>query len=162
MRQSPLLGVELELERGPFSRQGYSTMSYLLDTNVLSELTRPKPNQQVLAWFAKTPDNTLHISVLTLGEIRKGIEKRNDDTRKEELRVWLEKTLPDWFEDRLLPISSIVADRWGRLLASVNRPFPAIDSLLAATALAYDLRIVTRNRRDFEFDELDVVDPWDS
>jgi len=135
-------------------------MSYLLDINVLSELVRAKPDAAVLAWFKDVPDEGLCISVLTTGEIRKGVEAIVSGARKERLRVWLEHTLPDWFQDRVLPIDQSVAERWGRLLATVNRPVPAIDSLLAATALHHDLRMVTRNEQDFVFPDLDVVNPW--
>ncbi|MDQ6987038.1 MAG: type II toxin-antitoxin system VapC family toxin [Mariprofundaceae bacterium] len=135
-------------------------MSYLLDTNVLSELVRPKPSPAVLAWFENTPDDSLYISVLTIGEIRKGVETVVSSARKEKLRVWLEHTLPDWFQNRVLSIDEPVAERWGRLLAEAHRPLPAIDSLLAATALHYDLRVVTRNVQDFTFPELEVINPW--
>ena len=136
-------------------------MSYLLDTNVVSELMRPKPSQKVLHWFANVPGDTLHISVLTLGEIRKGIENIKNSERKEKLRLWLEKNLPDWFGDRILAIDNKVADRWGRLFNEMKRPLPAIDSLIAATALHYDLRLVTRNIGDFCYPSLDVINPWD-
>lgn len=136
-------------------------MSYLLDTNILSELTKPKPNPRVLAWFAATPSDALHISVITLGELRSGVERMPDSKRRESIRLWLEQTLADWLGDRALPVSAAVADRWGRLTAQVKRPLPAIDSLLAATALTYNLRIVTRNTRDFALPGVDVVDPWD-
>ncbi|MDX8391465.1 MAG: type II toxin-antitoxin system VapC family toxin [Mariprofundaceae bacterium] len=136
-------------------------MSYLLDTNVLSELVRPKPNPAVLNWFEKAPDESLYISVLTIGEIRKGVELVAPSVRREKLRVWLEHTLPDWFQDRVLTIDGPVAERWGRLLAEANRPLPAIDSLLAATALHHDLRMVTRNVGDFTFPELEIVNPWE-
>jgi len=133
-------------------------VSYLIDTNVLSELVRPKPSPVVLAWFREVPDDSLYISVLTIGEIRKGVEAA---TRREKLRVWLEHTLPDWFQERMLAIDEPVAECWGRLMAEVNRPVPAIDSLLAATALHHDLRMVTRNVQDFIFPELEVINPWE-
>lgn len=135
-------------------------MSYLLDTNVVSEIARPKPNQQVLRWIESVPDGALHLSVLTVGEIRKAVERLSDSKRRERLRLWLEQELPAWFEDRLLPVSAGVADRWGRLLAEVDRSVPAIDSLLAATALYHGLRFVTRNDGDFQFPPLEVVNPW--
>jgi len=135
-------------------------VSYLLDTNVISELVRIAPEPRVTAWFARTPDDTLHLSVLTLGEIRKGVERLPTGSRKEKLRLWLETTLPEWFGDRLLGVDAAVADRWGRLLAEVGRPVPAVDSLLAATALHHDLRVVTRNTGDFAFPGLETVDPW--
>lgn len=136
-------------------------MSYLLDTNVVSEVVRPRPNPRLLRWLQAVPDDALHLSVLTLGEIRRGVEKLKAGTKREKLRVWLEQELPAWFEERLLPIDTRVADRWGRLLVEVGRPVPAIDSLLAATALTHGLRIVTRNAADFRFPALDVVNPWE-
>ena len=135
-------------------------MSYLLDTNVISELVRPKPAKIVLDWFANIPSEALHISVLTLGEIRKGVEQMPDGVRREKLRLWLEHDLVDWFGTRVLPVDVLVADRWGRLLASVGRPVPSIDSLLAATALRHELRVVTRNEKDFDYPGLQVVNPW--
>ncbi|GIW52047.1 MAG: ribonuclease VapC [Gemmatimonadales bacterium] len=135
-------------------------MSYLLDTNVISELARSKPSPRVTKWFRGIPDEALHVSVLTLGEIRKGIERLPAGTRREKLRLWLETDLTQWFEDRILPIDQGVADRWGRLLAEVGRSVPAVDSLLAATALHHELRFVTRNKADFDFPGLEVVDPW--
>ena len=135
-------------------------MSYLVDTNVVAELARREPNPRVTAWFRDVPDPALHISVLTLGELRKGVESLSDGRRKERLRVWLENDLAEWFGDRLLPVSAGVADRWGRLLAQAGRPMPAIDSLLAATALHHGLRVVTRNEKDFVFPGLDIVNPW--
>jgi toxin FitB len=135
-------------------------VSYLVDTNVISELVRPHPDRAVLAWFEGLPDELLHVSVLTLGEIRKGIEKLQDGKRKEALRTWLEYDIREWFGSRILPIDAPVADRWGRLLASAGRTVPTIDSLLAATALQHDLRLVTRNTMDFNYPGLEVIDPW--
>lgn len=135
-------------------------MSYLLDTNVISELVRPKPAKAVLAWFENIPSEALHISVLTLGEIRKGIENMPDGARREKLRLWLEHELAGWFDTRVLPVDIPVADRWGRLLAQIGRPVPSIDSLLAATALHHELRLVTRNQKDFDYPGLEVINPW--
>jgi len=135
-------------------------VSYLLDTNVLSELVRPRPDPRVLRWFRDVPDESLHVSVLTLGEIRSGVERLAPGAKRERLRVWLEVDLPGWFESRLLPVDGGVADRWGRLVAEVRRSIPAIDGLLAATALRHELRLVTRNVADFAIPGLEVVDPW--
>lgn len=135
-------------------------MSYLLDTNVISELVCAKPAKTVLAWFENIPSEALHISVLTLGEIRKGVEQMPEGARREKLRLWLEHDLADWFGSRVLPVDVAVADRWGRLIAQMWRPVPSIDSLLAATALHHELRIVTRNQKDFEYPGLEVVNPW--
>ena len=135
-------------------------MSYLIDTNVVSELTRPEPAPPVAAWFEEVADEALHLSVLTLGELRRGVEKLPASKRKEKLRYWLEHELPEWFGDRLLPVDAAVADAWGRLQATAERTLPAIDSLLAATALHHHLRLVTRNSADFEIKGLETVNPW--
>jgi hypothetical protein len=135
-------------------------VSYLLDTNVVSELVRSRPNARVVAWIDALPTEALHLSVLTIGEIRSGVERLRDREKRERLRGWLEQDLPAWFEDRLLPVTVEIADRWGRLVAEVGRQVAAIDSLLAATALHHDLRLVTRNTVDFRYPGLEVVDPW--
>lgn len=135
-------------------------MSYLLDTNILSETIRKSPNRSVITWLDQIPCEALFISVLTLGEIRRGIESLSDKRRREKLRLWLEHELPEWFEGRVLPVGLAVADRWGRLLAEADRPVPTIDSLLAATALHHELRLVTRNARDFDYHGLEVINPF--
>ena len=135
-------------------------MSYLLDTNVISETIRRRQDKLVIGWLEQVPAEALFLSVLTLGEIRKGVERLTDKKRREKLRLWLEHELPAWFEGRVLPIDLAVADRWGRLLAETGRPVPTIDSLLAATALHYELRLVTRNARDFAYPGLEVINPW--
>ena len=135
-------------------------MSYLLDTNIVSETIRRNPNKAVIAFLDRIPGEALFVSVLTLGEIRKGIEVFTDRKRREKLRLWLEHELPAWFEGRVLPVDLAVADRWGRLLAEVGRPVPAIDSLLAATALHHELRLVTRNAGDFDYPGLQVINPF--
>lgn len=135
-------------------------MSYLVDTNVLSELRRKQPHAQVVAWFTARPRQSLYLSVLTLGEIRKGIERLDDAARQQPLLDWLEVELPNYFLGRLLAVDAHTADRWGRLLGSAGRPLPAVDSLLAATALQHDLTLVTRNTKDFEGLNLRLVNPW--
>lgn len=135
-------------------------MTYLLDTNVISELSRRKPAVTVVDWFQNAPYQSLHLSVLTAGELRSGVERLPDGSRKEQLRQWLEQDVPTWFGERLLPVSDEVADRWGRLVAESRRSLPAIDSLLAATALQHGLRLVTRNLTDFRFAGLSVINPW--
>ncbi|MEI6761633.1 MAG: type II toxin-antitoxin system VapC family toxin [Betaproteobacteria bacterium] len=134
-------------------------MSYLVDTNALSELRRKQPQPEVVAWFTERPRQTLYLSVLTLGEIRKGIE-RLDAARQQPLLDWLEVELPNYFLGRLLAIDAHTADRWGRLLARAGRPLPAVDSLLAATALQHDLTLVTRNTADFAGTGVRLINPW--
>ncbi|RDI22031.1 hypothetical protein DFR41_108155 [Pseudacidovorax intermedius] len=135
-------------------------MSYLVDTNALSELRRRVPDANVAAWFARRPPTTLYLSVLTLGEIRKGIAGVPEPARRQVLADWLEVDLPLFFTGRVLGIDAAVADRWGRLVAEAGRPLPAIDSLLAATALVHDLVLVTRNTRDFAGMPVQVFNPW--
>lgn len=135
-------------------------MSYLIDTNVLSELKKRTPDARVVRWLSERPATTLYLSVLTLGELRKGIEALPEGDRKRNLLDWLETELPAFFAGRVLPVDARVSDRWGHLLARAGRPLPAIDSLLAATALAHGLTLITRNLRDFEHPELSTLDPW--
>ena len=135
-------------------------MSYLIDTNVLSELRRKLPNARVVHWFSQRPATTLYLSVLTLGEIRKGIEVLPDPARRLILLDWLETRLPTFFAGRILPIDAAVADRWGRMVAQAGRPVPAIDSLLAATAEQHGLTLVTRNLRDVKGLAVQVINPW--
>ncbi len=135
-------------------------MSYLVDTNVISELRRREPDPNVVEWFEQRPSTALFLSVLTLGEVRKGIELVTDSKRKLRLLDWLEVELPKFFAGRTLPVNLAVADRWGRLQADAGRPLPAVDSLIAATALHHGLRVVTRNARDFTFPGLAVINPW--
>lgn len=135
-------------------------MSYLLDSNVLSELRRKAPNPAVAHWISQRPARALFLSVLTLGEIRKGIDSLHDLPKRQILNDWLETELSAYFQGRILPVDQLVGDRWGRLLAKAGRPLPTIDSLLAATAAAHGLCMVTRNTRDFEGLGIDLFNPW--
>ena len=135
-------------------------MSYLIDTNVISELIKIKPDKKVINWFETVPDRELYLSVLTIGEIRKGLVKVNNDAKRETIRAWLDYELITWFSDRILPINQHVANKWGLLQAQVNKTLPAIDSLIAATALHSDLIIVTRNTKDFDIISLETINPF--
>lgn len=137
-------------------------MSYLIDTNVLSELRRKQPDPHVVAWLQARPRQSLFLSVLTLGEIRKGIERVQEQVRKQSLLDWLEVELPNYFVGRVLAIDAHTADRWGRVMAQAGRPLPAIDALLAATALQHDLTLVTRNTKDFADLEVRLINPWEA
>lgn len=137
-------------------------MNYLLDTNVVSEPIRPKPNKAVSRWLKSVPEFSLFLSVLTIGEIRKGIEKLGGK-RKERLESWFDETLCPFYSGRILPIDFGVAERWGSLTSAssaAGRTLSAIDSLLAATALHHELTIVTRNDSDFRLTNLSVINPW--
>ncbi len=135
-------------------------MSYLIDTNAISELARARPDRRVTEWFDRVEPESLHISVLTLGELRKGVESLPAGARKNRIGSWLETELPAWFEDRVLPSAAGVAAVWGRLLGQTGRPVAAVDSLIAATALRHRFRIVTRNVKVFRFPGLKAVNPW--
>lgn len=136
-------------------------MSYLLDTNVLSELRRKTPNAGVVEWFSKRPSTTMFLSVLTIGELRKDIEAVIEPSRKMTLLDWLEADLPIFFSGRILSIDAHVADRWGKIVAAAGRPLPAVDSLIGATAAHHGLSLVTRNVKDFVDMGLDIINPWD-
>lgn len=135
-------------------------MSYLIDTNVLSETIKPIPDKAVVSWFQNVPSEALYMSVLTIGEIRKGIEKLPVGKKKEKILTWLDHTLLKWFEDRILPIDFEVAEKWGYLLGKSREKLPAIDSLIAATALTHNLKIVTRNVDDYRIPGVEVINPW--
>ena len=137
-------------------------MSYLIDTNVLSELRRKQPDSKVVAWLQERPRQSLYLSVLTLGEIRKGLERVEDASRRQSLLDWLEVELPHYFVGRLLDVDAATADRWGRLMAEAGMPLPAIDALLAATALQHDLTLVTRNTKDFAGLAVRLINPWEA
>jgi predicted nucleic acid-binding protein len=134
-------------------------LSYLLDTCILSQ-TRRKPVDRALGkWLAQIPNEDLFISVLTLGEIRYGIEKVSDEKRRKQLISWLEHELAVWFGQRILTVNADVAECWGHLRAR-QRTLPAIDSLLAATALTYRMTFVTCNIKDFcDVNDLKILNP---
>ena len=135
---------------------------FLLDTNVISELVRRRPEPKVQTWVAATDENLLYLSVLTIGEIRKGIASVKDASRRVTLETWLDSDLATRFAGRILAIDQAVADRWGRLAAQAtpNAPLPVIDALLAATALNYDLTLVTRNTKDVAGTGVQLFNPW--
>ena len=135
-------------------------MSYLIDTKVISELRRKQPDANVVAWFERRTPQSLFLSVLTLGEIRKGIERLIDAKRRQILVDWLQVELPTFFLGRVLSVDAPVADRWGRLQGEASRSLPAIDGLLAATALQHDLTLVTQNVKDFQDLGVNIVNPW--
>jgi toxin FitB len=135
-------------------------LKYLLDTNVLSELFKKHPEPKVANWLKDADQDSLYLSVLTLGEIRKGVEKMEHGSRKTRLVHFLEKDVPRQFEEKILPVDLKVAETWGLLEAQANRPLPAVDTLLAATALTHNLILVTRNTQDFSFSNLKLINPW--
>ena len=134
-------------------------MTYLLDTNVVSELRRPSPDPKVRDWFATVASGDLHLSVLVVGEIQQGIERLRprDPEQANSLAGWLEG-LRGKFADRIAPVSLPVALAWGRLNAA--NPLPVVDGLLAATALAHDWTLVSRNERDLSRTGVRVINPF--
>lgn len=138
-------------------------MTFLLDTNVVSEWVRPRPEPSVVEWLDEVDEDGVHLSVLTLGELREGVDRLAPGRRRTALDRWLREDLPDRFADRLLPVDAAVADRWGELRAagaSAGRTVPVLDGLLAATAAVHGLTVVTRNLRDFVALGVPVHDPW--
>lgn len=135
---------------------------YLLDTNVLSEAVRTRPDPQVMAWLDSLEAEQLFVSVLSLAEIRKGALMAGA-SRQEKLLQWVNVTLPQWFENRVLAVDIAVADEWVNMLAqAAHQKLPAIDSLIAATALHHGLTVATRNLKDFERMTAAVYSPWDA
>jgi predicted nucleic acid-binding protein len=139
---------------------------FLIDTNVLSEYNRPGgPDAGVKRWLETTDRETQHVSVITLAEIQKGIELLDQGKRRAQLEQWLTQDLEAWFSGRVLPVDHQVATRWASLVAQgsrTGRPLPTVDSLIAATALAHGLTIVTRNAKDFEGIGAATINPWDA
>jgi len=138
-------------------------MNYLLDTCIISEVIRPKPSKNVIGWLREQDENNLYISVLTLGEIHKGIEKIQDINRKRKIHLWVEQDLRDRFRDRILPINTHVAMIWGQIQGQAEqsgRGMPTIDGLIAATGLAYNMVVVTRNVSDMKASGVALHDPW--
>ena len=134
-------------------------MSFLVDTCVVSELVKPRPSRRVVEGFDAAPPEALFVSVLTLSEIRKGIEKLPNGRRRARIVAWIETEVPAWFEDRVLSVDAGVADEWGRLMSRPGN-IPAIDGLIAATALRHRLAVVTRNEADFAATGVDLLNPW--
>lgn len=138
-------------------------MNYLLDTCVISELVAKKPDVQVLTWIDSLADERVFLSVLTVGEIQRGISKLPDSNRRTMLVNWLETELLARFSGRLLDLDVDVLLQWGKLVArleSVGRPLPAIDSLFAAQALTYQMSFATRNTKDFVDAGVELTNPW--
>lgn len=137
---------------------------FLLDTSVISELVKPKPEVAVTEWIEKTDESLLYLSVLTLGEIRRGIAALPQSRRRATLETWLDKDLRARFEDRVLVIDEQVADRWGLLTAAARNKgivLPVIDGLLVATALEHNLTLVTRDTWQIPSMGVALFNPWE-
>jgi len=137
---------------------------FLLDTNIISELVKPKPEANVTEWVENTDESLLYLSVLTFGEIRRGIAALPQSRRRATLEAWLDKDLRARFEGRILIIDQEVADRWGLLTAAARNSgivLPVIDGLLAATALEHNLTLVTRDTGQIPSMGVEVFNPWE-
>lgn len=138
-------------------------MNFLLDTNVVSEWTKPRPDAGVAQWLATVDEDRVYLSVVTLAELRFGVERMPAGVRRDRLDRWLSEELPGRFEQRIVVVTSELGDLWGKLMArghSVGRPIGAMDALIAATAVAHELTLVTRNIADFEAMDIPLVNPW--
>jgi predicted nucleic acid-binding protein len=138
-------------------------MRYLLDTCAISELVAKRRNQRVIDWIDAVDPHGVYLSVITIGEIRKGIEKLPDSKRKSMLKEWLAGELIVRFSDRILPIDLNVILVWGQMVGRLElsgKKMAAMDSLIAAIALSADLRLVTRNEDDFKHAGIKIVNPW--
>lgn len=138
---------------------------FLLDTNIASELTYPRPAPQVKQWLEKMNDEQLFFSVISLAEICKGIAKLPESKKRAQLQEWLDSTLRPWFADRVLPITEAIAERMGRWAGegeAKGRTIKIADGLIAATALEHDLTLVTRNVKDFSGFGIPIFNPWET
>jgi len=138
-------------------------MKYLLDTCVISELVKPKPDKKVLNWISAQKEQSLYVSVLSFGEIQKGIEKVADSKRKQRLQLWVKNDLYNRFNNRIIPINLSVANKWGEIQAlseKIGKPMPSIDGLIAVSGLVNDCIVVTRNTTDMENSHAALLNPW--
>lgn len=137
-------------------------MKYLLDTCVISELTQLAPNSLVKAWLQTVPSDAVFLSVITIGEIRKGLVKLPESKKKAQLTLWL-NTLVHEYNERILPFDLTVAEKWGIMqgnAAQAGTPMSTLDGFIAATASVHNLIIVTRNERDFLPSRIPLLNPW--
>jgi toxin FitB len=137
-------------------------VNFLLDTNAVSEWMKPRPNPGLIAWMEATDEDRIFLSVVSLAELRYGVERMAAGKRHSRLEQWLQDELPLRFENRILPVDTDVADAWGRTVSrneAAGRPIEAMDALLAATAETHQLTLVTRNVSDFSLLKA-VLNPW--
>ncbi len=138
-------------------------MKYLLDTCVISELVKTKPNKKVVSWITKHDEVNFYLSSLTFGELYKGISKLPVSKRRKKLSQWIEHDLKERFTGKIFDIDLLVAKTWGEVQGAseaTGNPMPAIDGLIAATALTHDLTVVTRNVTDMQQSGAVLLNPW--
>ena len=139
-------------------------MNYLLDTCVISEIIKPGKDKKIVEWIQSKAEDSLFISVLTLGEIHKGISKLPDSRRRKSLWTWVDNDLKNRFAGRILEISEEIATCWGEIQAKSEtdgKKMPVIDSLIAATAIKHNFTVVTRNVKDIENSGCKSINPWE-
>ncbi len=137
-------------------------MSFLLDTNAVSEWVKQHPNAGVIAWMEAADEDRIFISVVSLAELRYGVERMPTGRRRSRLEQWLRNELPLRFESRILPVDTEVAEAWGKIVSrseAAGRPIGAMNAFLAATAETHQMTLVTRNVSDFPFFK-SVLSPW--
>lgn len=140
-------------------------MKYLLDTCVLSELIKPNPDKNVISWIKNISEDDMYVSVLTFGELEKGIEKAQDLIRKKKFQLWVQQDLKERFEERVIDINIKVATRWGIVQGKAEmegRPMSAINGLIAVSGLVHDCTVITRNIDDMKQSGADLLNPWDN
>ncbi len=138
-------------------------MKYLLDTCIISEIINPKPDKNVISWLTNQDESELFLSVLTFGEIEKGVEKAPDKVRKKKLKLWVEEDLKQRFEGKILPIDLEVSTRWGviqGIAEKAGKPMPTLDGLIAVSGLVNNCIVVTRNTSDMEQSTVELFNPW--
>jgi len=138
-------------------------VNFLLDTNVVSEWAKPRPDPGVVAWLAEADEDRIFISAITIAELRYGVEKMPAGARRNRLDAWLQELVPLRFEERLLAVDADTANVWGRVMAqgqAAGHPPGTMDAFIAATVLQHDMTLVTRNVSDFEPLGVRLVNPW--
>ncbi len=138
-------------------------MNYLLDTCVISELIKPKPSPKVVKWISDIDETCLYISVLTIGEIHKGIEKLPESKKKNNLHKWVNFDLKERFDNKILSIDINIATTWGKVQAQselIGQTLPSIDGLIACTGIVHDLTIATRNTKEMKVSGVSLLNPW--
>ncbi len=138
-------------------------MNYLLDTNVVSEWVKPRPDSRVIHWLDQADEDRIFLSVISIAELTYGAERLQDGRRKQQLLRWLEQEIPDRFGNRLLPVGKNIADVCGKILAradALGRPIAGFDAFIAATSEVHGLTLVTRNNRQFSPVLKHILNPW--
>ena len=139
-------------------------MKYLLDTNIISELISKNPNREVVNYIQNLNENKLYLSVITIGEIKSGIEKLDNNTKKEKLSNWLHSELLVRFENRIIDLDVDIMLEWGEInqnLKNIGKCLPVMDSLIGAICSAKGFVLLTRNKKDFKNLEINIINPFD-